>query len=287
MGRLRTLTILLTLGAWGAATDGAPPDNAGPATEAAARPPAPVPPVDYLKTGARLFNNGQYDLAAKYIGAAESYRDKLSSYEQTVLDAYLKEMAKAPRRPVGHRGRARGDGRRPRRRAGEPGDVPAPAAEPGQAQAAAAARPGGDQRGRRRGGGRPRPRPRPRPRSRVGPRASDDGSAPPVADAKAQARWLLAASREQIRAGNYDDAAAKVAQARAMNVRWGLFDDTPTKVAASIEKARPKAVVTTAPTASPRTAPPPRCGSARPARRSTPSTPSRPRRSPWTSSPGT
>ena len=39
MGRLRTLTILLTLGAWGAATDGAPPDGSAPATDAAARRP--------------------------------------------------------------------------------------------------------------------------------------------------------------------------------------------------------------------------------------------------------
>src|SRR5947209_498770 len=79
LGRLRTLTILLSLGAWGAATDGAPPDSAAPATDAAARPPSPVPPVKYLEAGAKLFNGGQYDLAAKYIGAAQSYRDQLSA----------------------------------------------------------------------------------------------------------------------------------------------------------------------------------------------------------------
>src|SRR6185437_13944140 len=89
LGRLRTLAVLLTLGAWGAATDGAPPDNAGPATDAAARPPAPVAPVKYLEAGAKLFNNGQYDLAAKYINAAQLYRDQLSASERTVLDAYL------------------------------------------------------------------------------------------------------------------------------------------------------------------------------------------------------
>ena len=69
---------------------------------------------------------------------------------------------------------------------------------------------------------------------------------PAGADTKAQARWLLATAREQIRAGNYDDAAAKVAQARGLNARWGLFDDTPAKVEAVLAKARPKAVVTTA-----------------------------------------
>ena len=66
MGRLRTLTTLLILGAWGAATDGAPPDDAAAPTSAT-RPKPPVPPVRYLKAGADLYNNGQYALAAKYL----------------------------------------------------------------------------------------------------------------------------------------------------------------------------------------------------------------------------
>src|SRR5205807_1626862 len=49
---------------------------------------------------------------------------------------------------------------------------------------------------------------------------------PPGADSRAKARWLLATAREQIRAGNYDEAAANIAKARAVNTRWGLFDDT-------------------------------------------------------------
>ncbi|MHC5542226.1 hypothetical protein ACYOEI_28725, partial [Singulisphaera rosea] len=64
MGRLRTLATLLVLGAWGAATYAAPPqDAASPASTP--RPPAPVPPVRYLEAGARLFNNGQFGLASK------------------------------------------------------------------------------------------------------------------------------------------------------------------------------------------------------------------------------
>ena len=97
LGRLRFLTILLILGAWGvAATDGAPPDSAAAPPTQAARPPAPVPPVKYLEAGASLFNSGQYGLASKYIKAAQMYRDQLTESEQTVLDAYLKEIAKVP-----------------------------------------------------------------------------------------------------------------------------------------------------------------------------------------------
>src|SRR5579883_2292999 len=95
LGRLRTLTILLTLGAWGAATEGAPPDATAPPASTATRPPAPVAPVKYLEAGARLFNSGQYALAAKYLNAAQTYRDQLKTSEQTVLDAYLKEMSRA------------------------------------------------------------------------------------------------------------------------------------------------------------------------------------------------
>ncbi len=58
LGRLRILAIPLILGAWGAATDGAPPNEVAPATSPT-RPPAPVPPVKYLEAGAKLFNNGQ------------------------------------------------------------------------------------------------------------------------------------------------------------------------------------------------------------------------------------
>src|SRR4051794_24152368 len=95
LGRLRTLATLLILGAWGAATDGAPPDDAT-TPAGAARPPAPVAPIKYLEAGAKLFNNGQYPLAAKYLSAAQMYRDQLKASEQTVLDAYLSEMAKVP-----------------------------------------------------------------------------------------------------------------------------------------------------------------------------------------------
>ncbi len=58
-------------------------------------------------------------------------------------------------------------------------------------------------------------------------------------DDKQKARFYLQAARSQARAGNYDGAAAMVAKARELNIKWGLFDETPDKVAAAIEKARP------------------------------------------------
>ncbi|HMB08459.1 MAG TPA: hypothetical protein VKP69_32600, partial [Isosphaeraceae bacterium] len=64
---------------------------------------------------------------------------------------------------------------------------------------------------------------------------------------KRAAHWLLMAAREQIRLGNYDEAMQKVEQARALHIRWGLFDDTPAKVAQAIERARPKAVAVATP----------------------------------------
>ena len=91
---LRTLTVILIFGAWGAATEGATPDDAAPSPGAAARKPAPVPPIKYLEAGARLFNSGQFELAAKYLDAAQLYRDQLQGDEQTTLDAYLKELSK-------------------------------------------------------------------------------------------------------------------------------------------------------------------------------------------------
>ena len=94
MGRLSTLTVLLILGAWGAATEGASPDDAISSPAKAARKPAPVPPIKYLEAGSRLFNSGNFELGAKYLNAAQMYRDQLQQDEQTMLDAYLKELSK-------------------------------------------------------------------------------------------------------------------------------------------------------------------------------------------------
>jgi type II secretory pathway component GspD/PulD (secretin)/tetratricopeptide (TPR) repeat protein len=81
----------MSIGAWSAATQGAYQEGvSSPAP--GSRPPAPAPPVEYLRAGAQLFNNGQYDLAAKYLKAAHDYRDELSESERTRLDEYFRAM---------------------------------------------------------------------------------------------------------------------------------------------------------------------------------------------------
>jgi tetratricopeptide (TPR) repeat protein len=57
-------------------------------------------------------------------------------------------------------------------------------------------------------------------------------------DTKQTARWLLHEARELIQRGNFDLAVKKVEQARSLDVRWGFLDETPDKVAKAIEYYR-------------------------------------------------
>ena len=57
MGRLITVSLILILGAWGGAVEGAGPDDAAAAPSSATRQPPPAPPIKYLEAGARLFNS--------------------------------------------------------------------------------------------------------------------------------------------------------------------------------------------------------------------------------------
>ena len=81
MGSLRTLTILLTLGAWGAATDGARAEAPVQPGGTSSRPQPPVPPSEYIKAGIKLYNTGDAR-AAQYFKAANDYRDMLSPGDQ-------------------------------------------------------------------------------------------------------------------------------------------------------------------------------------------------------------
>jgi len=188
---------------------GAAPDDAAAAPPSATRQPPPAPPIKYLEAGARLFNSAmdsaQLDLSSKYLQAADTYRDQLQPDEQATLDAYLKELAKAK-------------------------------AAVGSAPAAAPAAPSGA-----------------RPQPATAAAAAERGSAtpsspvianqvPPSVDIKQRGRWLLHQAREQLHLGNYDMAQRKVDEAEALDVKWGLFDDTPAKVAEEIKKTRPKTV---------------------------------------------
>ena len=144
MGRLSTLTVILIIGAWGAATEGASPDDAISSPAKAARKPAPVPPIRYLEAGSRLFNSGNFELAAKYLDAAQMYRDQLQQDEQTMLDAYFKELSRV--RASIAAGSTATDGAGPAMTAASPAMTPAavqaaPAMTPAAVQAAPAMTP--------------------------------------------------------------------------------------------------------------------------------------------------
>jgi len=100
LGRLSTLTILLTLGAGGAATDGARADGPAQPPGTASRPQPPVPPSEYVKAGIKLFNEGNVARATKYFKAASDYRDMLSADDQVQLDGYTSRLAAAPTDPA-------------------------------------------------------------------------------------------------------------------------------------------------------------------------------------------
>ncbi|MGO8897929.1 MAG: type II secretory pathway, component PulD, partial [Isosphaeraceae bacterium] len=204
MGRLSTLTLILIIGAWGAAAEGASPDDAGSSPATAARKPAPVPPIRYLEAGSRLFNSGKFELAAKYLDAAQMYRDQLQQDEQTTLDAYLKELSKVQASIAA--GSTATDGA-------------APAMTPAAVQAAPAT-------------------------TRViqsgDPARGGAGDVAITPDVKQHAVWLLHEAREQMAQGNFDAAEKKIAEAEAIDVKWGLFDDTPAKVRNDLNKERPK-----------------------------------------------
>lgn len=247
MGRLRTLTILLTLGAWGAATDGAPPADAAAPAAASTRPAPPAPPGEYVAAAAKLYKSGQQALAAKYLKAAQDYRDQLSAEDQASLDQLLTltapgdaavtpastqaatgtqaDAASARDQVVALVAKARQalvagqvDDARALARQAEALNVPLSVAEDSPARVLADA-----------------------DSAQIGPMARGGDSA----DNKQTGRWLLKSGREQLRLGNLDEAERKLNEARALNVHWGLFElDTPTKLAEAIEKERARTPAT-------------------------------------------
>src|SRR3954453_23029747 len=93
LGRLKSLTILLTLGTWGAVTEGAPPQDAAP--PATARQAPPVAPVKYLKAAQSLAKKND-PLAGQYARAADDYRDMLTAEERAQLDTLKAQLSPTP-----------------------------------------------------------------------------------------------------------------------------------------------------------------------------------------------
>ena len=265
MGRLRTLAILASFGAGGQTTfaespeDPKPPVKAESPTQVAESPmPAvsptlrtdpPVPPLKYLEAGVRLFNQGRYDLASKYLAAAQSYRDRLTANERVVLDVYREkfdEYSRLPKEPAVSTTTVVEKPAAAVSQRVDSGVVATSAAgaapvggvdlgdltrlmEPFAAEASA---PGG------KGGlGSPAETPAPRQELERGTEAWRD-----TADNKQKGRWMLRQAREQIFRGQLDAAAKTLAAVQGMNVRWGFFDDSPAKVADALSKARVKSM---------------------------------------------
>src|SRR5271165_380179 len=255
LGRLSTLTVILIIGAWGAATEGAPPDDAISSPAKAARKPPPVPPIKYLEAGSRLFNSGNFELAAKYLNAAQMYRDQLQQDEQTMLDAFFKELSRV--RASIAAGSTATDGAGPAMTAASPAMTPAaaqaaPAMTPAAAQAAPAMTPAAVQASPAMTPAAVQAAPAMTPAAVQAAPATTSviqsgdparGGAGDVAitpNVKQHAVWLLHEAREQMAQGNFDAAEKKIAEAEAIDVKWGLFDDTPTKVRTDLNKERPK-----------------------------------------------
>jgi len=237
LGRLRTLAILVGLGAANPAASGAADGPSSPVQGTAAanpatpatRPEPPAAPKKYLESGALLFNKRRFDLAAKYLSAAQMYRDRLTPNEQVVLDVYREQLDRYARDQDPARGPAA-----PAAGEADPAVVAASTVGP-PALDMSAKQPGPDPTTA--APGRPSPAPGP-PAAGPTPGTTGTQTLRGTTDVKQNARWLLHQAREQISRKQFDAAEKVAAEARGMGVKWGYFDDTPDKVMESITKAR-------------------------------------------------
>jgi len=225
LDRLSTLAILAALGAAAPALAADATPATPPATSAtpSPRPEPPEAPIKYLEAGAKLFNKGRYDLAAKYLGAAHDYRDRLTPNQRIVLDVYREQLDDYRGRQAavpagGPKGARTDDGVRTASTV-----VAAPTSIP-------------------------MPMPKPVPLPAFGPVPPAGPGAVPgtetwreTTDVKQKARWLVQQSRSQIFHGELDAAAESLARADALGAKWTRFDDTPAKVAESLNQARLRA----------------------------------------------
>lgn len=212
MRGLRAITIGLAVGLGQAAVWGAPPDTAPPAEpdpQTKPKPAAKVPPTEYLKAGARLFNKGDLKLASKYLKAAQRYRGDLAPQEQVVLDTYLEELERFARKAS----------QPPADNAVAPASMTLTTPAPKEPEAAPAARAADS----------------------FDTTALRTPSRYATTSPKQRARWFLQEAREFIRMGKFEEAARKVADAKALDVTWGRLEDSPEKVVKAIDYAREKA----------------------------------------------
>lgn len=291
MGRLWTITFLLAIGAVPARALAAPPETAAAAAPPAARAPATarqdarqaelLPPILYLKAGARLFNKGQVDDALKYFKAANSLRGHLTENERVVLEVYLEEVDKykklaAARAAAAVADAAAKDPDKDKNKAAEKpaassvagtGKTPSPAPARSTDNAVApaslttpipASAPALKTQAATPAGALMPSAPQ---TERIKPRdAAILSEAGPseltrarfaTSDLKQKARWLLHEARYELHHSRFDEALKKVEQARALKVEWTRFDETPDKMTKAIEAAQAKAKNAKPPTVRP------------------------------------
>lgn len=222
MGGLRGITILLTISLGQALAFGAPPQPAAaPAPGKTEETPQGKPSaLEFVKAGAYLYNKGQVDKASSYFKAADRYRDQLSENEEIVLEVYLEEVETYYKK----RAAAATAAVTPRVDA---------AVAPASSTAAAPSRLENS-----------RAAELAPPPGREASMPSLEGIRPPsrfdTTDPKQKARWLLQESREQMALGHYVEAARKIAEAKALNVKWGFLEETPDKASKLLQKVMAK-----------------------------------------------
>jgi hypothetical protein len=261
LGRHRTIALLVALGATAPAASRAAAEGDAPAAQAGTppaprdaaapapspRPAPPAPPRKYLEAGIDLFNNKkQYDLASRYFQAAHQYRDRLTEKERYVLDVYREKLDEYFR-SLKNVAVAQGT-ETPAAASGTKGS-PGATAAPTDAGVVATSTVGA-----MKGTSATDPLVNPGPGRPNAPAGVTDPLRGPAtgtlygteswrgtADPKQKARWLLQVAREQILKKHFDLAEQAVAEARALNVHWTVFDQTPDKMAQALEKARAQA----------------------------------------------
>ncbi|GAC1463618.1 MAG: hypothetical protein NVSMB9_01250 [Isosphaeraceae bacterium] len=283
MSRLKTLAMLVILSVSNLSTfadhlkdrqpsaegdSPSPPPVKERSSTPAKRPDPPVPPLKYLEAGARLFNKGRYELASRYLNAAQAFRHRLTPNERVVLDVYrdrLDEYSRdqnvtiaASAKPVTlHQDKVKAavtvDGIIATSMAENPSLTleagaplsPSPVIEGQGASplgtvathqlqpAASPVTPGVNTSS---------------PTGEFAGSSQGTETWRDTSDLKQKARWLLQVAREQVFRGQYDAATRTIEEVKRMDIRWKVFDDTPAKVSESLAKAqalRP-AVLTTA-----------------------------------------
>lgn len=237
------------------------PANAATAQKDAKTPQAdpPAAPRKYLEAGASLFNSGRFDLASKYFQAAQMYRDRLSASEQVVLDVYKEKLEHYLQTRTPSQSGATLESATSRTEVAK-----APPSDSGVKPASVDVRPvtsrtvdpvqalsrRSDESGisnlRDPGnwptlGPETSAPPGPTPAASATPLLGATATWRDTADSKQKARWLLQLAREQTLKGHFDVAQQAIDEARSIDIKWTVFDETPDRVADALTKARAKA----------------------------------------------